>query len=454
MQKSRNMVYKHLFWQVIIRVVLISLSALALAFFIVLPIEVNLMTIFVLSILILLQVFLFIKTFIRINKDLENFFDSVYALDSSISFRGSMVSKEFGGLYDRLKRINTIIGGLKINIEEQNEYYEKITNQMPNAIISYYDDGKIALVNPAFEKLFKLEGLNKLSNIRDLKDEYPDVVKFLTDHDSPVEEVIKVKLADHPASLVVKTTTAHIRRKRIMIASLQNIEQELESREMESWQSLLRVLTHEIANSIGPISSTIETLEELLQQGDETQTNQKLKFGLSIINERSQGLLKLLGDIRSFSSFSKPEIQRLNIDELLDDVSGFVIDDLKKDGISLQVEKTGKEIGLYADKQLISHVLINLITNAHEALMGNDNPKIRISAETDNEGFVFIRVIDNGPGIDNENAHRILIPFFTTKETGSGIGLSISREIMRQHNGKLLVSSRPGYTEFSLRFAP
>ena len=307
------MVYKYLFLQVIIRVILITLSAIGLAFLIVLPVEVNLMTISVLSILILLQVFMFVRAFIRINKDLGNFFDSIYALDSSISFRGSMVSKQFSGLYERLEKVNKLIGGLKIKLEEQNEYYRKITNQMPNAIISYYDDGRIVLVNPSFEKLFGLRVGDKLFNISGLKSDYPDVFQFLKDHEQRVEQVIKVKLGQHPASLVVKTSVAHIRKERIRIASFQNIEPELESREMESWQSLMRVLTHEIANSIGPISSTIETMEEMVAGGEKSGTSQKLKTGLGIIRERSEGLMKLIGDFRSFSSFSKPEIRELTV---------------------------------------------------------------------------------------------------------------------------------------------
>ena len=449
MLKFKNMVYKRLFWNILIRTILLTINAVVLGLLLVFLDKEDYVTISLVGALLLVQVVFFVIGLNRINRDLEIFFDSVYALDSSISFKDSLVSRHFTGLYDKLMKVNSIVGGLRINLEEQNEYYKKIANQMPTSIVSFYEEGSVVLINAAAKNLF---GVRSINNISDLDTINSELVKYLMEHEETDQQLIKSRMNGEIVSLMVKLSSASIGKKKVRIASIQNIEQELGNKEIESWQSLLKVLTHEIANSIAPISSTVDTLNEIPIEGDARDHIDKMKAGLDIIGERNQGLLKLLEDIRKFSSFPSPERAVFDVGELFSSCYELFKEELSRENVELELEMPSPKLALNADKQLITHVLINLITNAKEAMQGGENKKITLRSNIDELGFIYIRIIDNGPGISEEKLDQIMVPFFTTKQSGSGIGLSLSREIMRQHGGSLLVSSEPGHTEFCLKF--
>ncbi len=445
------MVYNRLFWSVLVRVVLLTLNAVGLGLVLVFLSKEDVLTIAFVAGLLGVQVVLFVSAFNRVNRDLSLFFASVYSLDSSISFRDSLVKKQFAGLYENLMKVNAIVGGLKINLEEQNQYYKSITNHAPTPIISYYDNGKIGLINAASKELLGVEGIRNIKEIENISEE---LFVFLMNHEKSDQQVLKTKMRNEAMSLMIKMSSITIRKNRIRIASIQNIESELDHKEIESWQRLLKVLTHEIANSIGPISSTIDTLSEVLEDGFPEGNLGKMKTGLDIIGERSQGLLQLLADIRRFSSFPPPKNSEVNVVNLFETTIEFLREELAREDIEVEYEATEASQSIWADQQLITHVLINLISNAKEALLACDNKKIKLRSNSDDLGFVYLRVIDNGPGINSERIEQIFIPFYTSKDTGSGIGLSLSREIMRLHGGTIGVNSQTGHTEFIMKFNP
>jgi len=452
MLKFRNMVYRRLFWNILIRTILLTLNAVGLGLSLVYLGREDYVTIGLLGILLIIQLMFFVYALNRINRDLTTFFDSVYALDASISFKDSSVSRHFKGLYEKLIKVNSIIGSLKIKLEEQYEYFKRVVNQMPTPIITYYDKGEIGFINEAGRRMF---GLTNINNISDLGEVSAEISGLLQQDGMLGDEVIRTRLNGEHVSLLMKISRTNLRDKSVRIASIQNIESELGQKEIESWQRLLKVLTHEIANSIAPISSTIDTLNELSIENWNEGYLDKIKDGLGIIGERSEGLLQLLKDIRRFSSFPQPKMSEQNIQDMLSSSCEILREDLTKEGIEFVVEHQSEHQAVLADRQLISHVLINLITNAKEALIQdiqNTDKRIIVKSEGDEQGFIYLRVIDNGPGISEGKMDQIIIPFYSTKESGSGIGLSISREIMRQHGGALLVNSKPGWTEFTLRF--
>lgn len=449
MPKSTNMAYKRLFWNVLIRVVLITINATVLGFLFVFLSKEDLFTLIFVGGLLILQMVLFISSYNRSNRDLSSFLASVQALDASISFRDSQAKKNFAGLYENMMRVNSLIGGLKIKLEEQNQYYKSIINQAPNAIISYYNDGKIDLINAAAMALFRV---GSIRNMRELATVSSELVRFLLDPQSPGQQVIKTGIGDEKVSLMVKRTTLILRKQKIRIASIQNIESELVSKESESWQKLLKVMTHEIANSIGPISSTIDTLKEGLANNLSEIPIRKLQTGLEIIGERSEGLMQLIDDIRRFSSFPPPKFNRVQVSSLVASSLHLLQDELSREGVKVRVAGDQEDLSLEVDEQLIIHVLINLITNAKEAMHEQTEKKLDLIISSDCSPSTTIRIIDNGPGISPERLDQIFIPFYTSKQSGSGIGLSLSREIMRQHGGSLTVVSKKGRTEFVLKF--
>lgn len=242
--------------------------------------------------------------------------------------------------------------------------------------------------------------------------------------------------------------------------SLQNIQSELEEKEMEAWQNLVRVLTHEIMNSVTPISSLAGTIESDLRQHFDEDADQlsedemrDIHLSLQTISKRSEALIRFVKEFRSLTSIPKPKPAVFSARTLLDEVCMLHKSELGEKGISAQIEVYPEDLTILADKGMIEQVLINLVKNAIQSFDDQAEKTLTLRAFVSEKSRPVIMVKDNGPGIDPDALEKIFIPFFTTKKTGSGIGLSLSRQIMRQHQGTLTVKSELGKgTEFYLRF--
>jgi signal transduction histidine kinase len=245
-----------------------------------------------------------------------------------------------------------------------------------------------------------------------------------------------------------------------MLVAMQNIQFELEEEEMKSWQNLIRVLTHEIMNSITPIASLASTAFGLLKDNQECEVPETVnevmgdvREAVDTIEKRSKGLLTFIENYRKLTRIPKPDFKIVPVKDLFERVEQLIKDQIELKSIRFATQIDPESLTITADAGLIEQVLINLCKNAVEAVDGGIRPKIKLKAETDGRGNSVIKVVDNGKGISEEVAEKIFIPFFTTKQQGSGIGLSLSRQIMRQHKGTLRVSSMPNErTVFKLRF--
>jgi len=247
----------------------------------------------------------------------------------------------------------------------------------------------------------------------------------------------------------------------IKLVTLQNIKPELQQQELEAWQNLTRVLRHEIMNSITPISSLTSTLRDVLnhdmiRKDDHFELQEEaatdLQDGLSTIENRSKGLIKFIDAYREYTSLPKPKMATVRLKDLLEHVAHLMRTELKKTNIAFHVSCDSEYLTIKADVELIEQVLINLLKNAIEALAETENPTLELIGRTA-ENVIKIEVIDNGAGIIKEAIDHIFVPFYTTKRTGSGIGLSLSRQIMQMHNGTIAVESEPDVkTKFTLRF--
>jgi signal transduction histidine kinase len=252
-----------------------------------------------------------------------------------------------------------------------------------------------------------------------------------------------------------------IRGNTVKLVTLQNIQTELQKQELEAWQNLTRVLRHEIMNSITPISSLTSTLREILEQDlikkEDTyelkpEGADDLREGLTTIESRSKGLIKFIDAYREYTSVPQPKLKSIRIKDLIEKVAQLLRPEFKKTSIQFTYKSDSEYLTIQADEEMIEQVLINLIKNAIEALENVPNGKIVLTG-TVNDNVVIIEVTDNGPGIIPEAIERIFIPFFTTKKSGSGIGLALSRQIMQMHNGSLTVKSEPDVkTTFTLNF--
>ena len=230
---------------------------------------------------------------------------------------------------------------------------------------------------------------------------------------------------------------------------MQNIKNELEEREFDSWQKLIRVLTHEIMNSVGPITSSIDTINEILTEENsnrntsgvsEAVINDTLK-GINIIKERSVGLSEFVNNFRSLTLLPTPVPESIELQKLLHEIHYLFKEMLDENNITTEISVYPTNLIITADKKMLEQVIINILTNAIHALDENTNRKISISAFLSPEQKTIIQVKDNGKGIREQDMEKIFIPFYTTRKDGSGIGLSLARQIMRLHKGKIGIHS-------------
>ena len=249
-----------------------------------------------------------------------------------------------------------------------------------------------------------------------------------------------------------------------MLVSVKNIQNELEEKEMEAWQKLISVLTHEIMNSIAPISSLSTTISTILTElksktlaghddPDSLEAFEDVDMALSTISKRTEGLMHFVNTYRHLTKIPQPSYTIFGIHQLFKEIKILLSDETTEMGVNCQISIDPETLELSADERLIQQVLINLLKNAIYATQGRQNAQIWMKAYINKRGRVVIEVIDNGQGILPEVLDKVFIPFFTTKTTGSGIGLSLSKQIMRMHGGNISVTSTPEQeTKFTLTF--
>jgi two-component system, NtrC family, nitrogen regulation sensor histidine kinase NtrY len=272
-----------------------------------------------------------------------------------------------------------------------------------------------------------------------------------------------LKIGSEDVPVAVRISEIKFRERYLKLVSLQNIREELDEKELESWQQLIRILTHEIMNSVGPIISSIETISGFLSDEEslkpkpiEELSNEIIGDtirGMQIVKERSLGLREFVDNFRSLTILPQITLENIRVEEMLEEIQFLMHEQLKKNDINFNKRIFPANMEFQADRKSIMQLLINLINNSAAALIGIKNKHISITSFFGTNGEAIIQITDNGKGIDPEIREKIFIPFFTTRENGSGIGLSLAKQIMRQHGGKITVQSSPGEgTTFSLIF--
>ncbi len=345
----------------------------------------------------------------------------------------------------------------KIEKEEHFRFLQTIVDHVGIALIAFSSDGAVELINNAAKKLLKIP---RLGNIKDLQSISPRLTQKLLDLSPGGKDLVKLQQGDDLLQLSIYATGFVMRKQQLMLVAMQNIQSELEEKEMKSWQTLIRVLTHEIMNSITPIASLSSTAYGLLKNNQDCEVPKSMnevigdvREAVNTIEKRSKGLLDSIENYRKLTRIPKPDFEIVQVKDLFERVGNLMKDQLENQAIDFTMKVDPETLEITADQALIEQVLINICKNSVEAVSGISNPKIELTAGTDGLGNPVVKVIDNGKGISKEVAKKIFIPFFTTKPQGSGIGLSLSRQIMRQHKGTLSVTSKPNVeTTFVLRF--
>ncbi len=401
----------------------------------------------------LVDIFRFVS---QTNRKLTRFLESVKYSDFISGFTSdNKLGKSFKDLNLAFNEVLEAFRRARSEKEEHWQYLNSVVQQVRTGILSFDGEGEIQLINTNAKKFI---GITSMRNIRELIQLNPRLYHALNNVGPGKSELYK---ASNELYLTIQSTELRIRGSDVKLVTLQNIQPELQKQELEAWQNLTRVLRHEIMNSITPISSLTSTLREILDHDMERKNShyelreegaEDLREGLSTIENRSKGLIKFIDAYREYTSLPKPKMSMVRLADLIEKVAQLMKTELKKTTISFRCECTSEYLTIQADGEMIEQVLINLLKNAIEALAETPNPRLELIGRYD-ENSVKIEIIDNGPGIIKEALDHIFVPFYTTKRTGSGIGLSLSRQIMQMHNGSITVESEPDVrTIFTLRF--
>jgi two-component system nitrogen regulation sensor histidine kinase NtrY len=450
------MISKRLNINIIIRVTLIVALTILLGFLVFEKQSVRFSIIC--SVLIIILTVSLITFLNRTNRNIRFFFDSVKNDDSSLSFPDDIKSRSLKELHQSMNKVNRQIQNLKIENRQQEQYFKKILELLATGIITYDSEGFIHHANSAAKKLLTLDVLTHLQQIERVDTNLLRTIQNLKPYE---RNLVAVNTRQGEIQLLLKSTTFGSSDNELTILSVQDIKNELDEKEVESWMRLIRVLMHEIMNSITPITSLSESLLNVYSSGDKQispseVTDKKIATtlqGLNVIKEQGKGLMSFVESYRKLTHIPKPVMKLFRVSELFSRVK-VLTDSLEKGkntNISYSIEEPNLEI--LADEYLISLVLINLVKNAVEANENNPHCRINITARSDLNAQKEICVTDNGPGISKENLEEIFIPFFTTRTNGSGIGLSVSKQIMSAHGGTLKVRSVENKeTKFCMKF--
>lgn len=395
----------------------------------------------------------------KTNRDVNRLLRSIQYNDFSQTFSSEGRGKSFEELRQSLMKVMDDFRVTRTEKEEHYQYLQTVMQHVGVGLITFREDGSVGLINNAAKRLLRV---NRLKNVKMLAPFSRKLVGILLQMKSGDKELVEVVDNEELLQLAVYATEFKLRGERYTLASIHDIQNELEEKELEAWQKLTRVLTHEIMNSITPIASLASTAHDLLIEvtdpihGDGVDVEENItdvQGAVRTIERRSQSLLHFVNAYRSLTRIPKPDFQIFPVAELFENIFVLMQPQMKASGTQVVRTIEPESLDLTADPKLIEQVLINLVKNAMEAVKGIPDAEVQMIARIDARGRTVIQVIDNGPGIIKEAIDKIFIPFFTTKKEGSGIGLALSRQIMRQHGGGITVYSEPDTrTIFTLRF--
>jgi len=386
-----------------------------------------------------------------LNRDIKTFVLGLSQRDFTLRFKANGKGKSVDELYQVFNQVTEVFHSISAEKEVQHRYLEMLVEHLRVGIISYDSEEKIHLANEAVKMLLQKKTLTHLKAIESIDQNLAQTIRSIRTGET---RLVNVKAENELLQLSIHASEFRLEHTYYKLISLQNIRNELDRKEMEAWQKLIRVLTHEIMNSVAPITSLSGTLHNMLQQhrlrfGELEELFVSLDKGLEAIKIRSEGLRGFTDAYRKLTRIPIPNLQRHNFKDIVYRVTRLLEHDLRESRIELRLTLEDTEV--IADAELIEHVLINILQNAMDAVKERNAPFIGITTQALPGGRVVTVVQDNGTGMDDQTLDKIFIPFYTTKKHGSGIGLAISKQILQLHNAEISVKSEAGKgTEFTI----
>ncbi len=443
------MVYKKFRFQIVLRILLIIVTLLLIFSFYRNP-DYRISTI-ILGVLFVAQVIFLIRYADQTNRKLARFFSAIRNAD----FMGTFVDESLGKSFDELNReFNEVINAFKKTKTEKEEnfnYLLTVIQHVSIGVLVYTRNGKVDVYNNAVKSLLQIKHLRNIKQLSEISEELSTT---LLEVKAGEKKLIKIFVGDELLQLSIHSTEFLMHGEKFLLVSLQDIHPELEQKEVESWQMLIRVLTHEIMNSITPISSLASTVQDILAESrkkrnqlsaEESEDMENITSAIATIERRSKGLLNFVDLYRNLTRIPKPHFRYFPVADLFQRTLELMEPKFEELNIQVNTKIFPGDLKLLADPDLVDQVLINLLINAIDALHEiKGKRQISLKASVNLNNRTLIEVTDTGIGISQEAMDKIFMPFFTSKKTGSGIGLSLSRQIMQMHKGSLSVRSAPG----------
>lgn len=404
---------------------------------------------FTFGFLFVLQMFFLIDFIKNSNKRLIQFLEWIKNEGMSERFAEIESDSAHEELNYQFNEIIQTLADSKADKESEHFYFQQALGVIGTGIISINEINKIELFNTAASNLLHCEAVNTVEKLRSIQPDFTNSILKLNNNE---QKIVKLKIHNSPLSINLKCVIFKVKGKSIRLFSFQDISSELANEELEAWQKLISVLRHEIMNSVTPVKSLTSTIIRIFSDKGESKNIKELNqqnikdalAGLLAIDKRNQGMLKFIESYRNITKIPKPIFETIILTDFFEYIRILMNEEFKSNNVHAEIIIAAQTNELYADEKLLSQVMINLIQNAIESMNAQKEKKLQIKVFRNSSNQNSISVTDNGTGIDNKELEKIFVPFYTTKEKGSGIGLSLSRQIMHLHKGRINVNSRKG----------
>jgi len=445
--------FRNFEWRILLRVALLFITLSTASFVLVKQWYVYLLIAVPIIIYQVIDIFRFQR---KAHEELDEFVESVHYRDFSRYFDVKHAPIELQPLRKGFNEINTTFKVISKEKETQYQYLQKILELVDTGIISYEEEtGLVVWMNESLKRMMQLPYLKTIHSLA-RRDE--ELYKEILTLKPGISKIASVHFERSVFKVLLSATAFQTEGKIYKLIAFQNVNEALDETEAKAWQKLLSVMTHEIMNSVAPISSLADTLKHRLQQSvtslnDEGGSLDDLELGIDTIKRRSEGLLKFAETYRNLNKITTLNLKKVYVRDLFGNLHQLMQPTLEQKDIELETILKDTDLQLEIDINLVEQVLINLVVNAIEAIKDSPSPKIVLSAYVSSNYKSVIKIADNGNGMPPELIDKIFVPFFSTKKNGSGIGLSLCKQIMMLHRGNIQVQSIEGEgTAFLLQF--
>jgi nitrogen fixation/metabolism regulation signal transduction histidine kinase len=441
------MILRRYYINIVVRVILLVLTSLAFTWS--WQHLDHLFTFLLLGLLLIFQLVFLINYLNRVNRELSNILHLLSSGDVSDHLHDLSEKGQSRGFRTLLNSILASMEKVKIEREMHYQYLKNVLEFVDVGLIAFTPDGKVSMSNRCLKNML---GISQIRNIRRLNQVHPDFENNLRQINPSRPKLMVIRVRNSTYHLVLHASVFLSGQEEIRLVSVQNIRTELDEKELDSWQKLIRVLTHEIMNSVSPILSVATTVSRIFKHNIHEEASVALSDsqiqdtvrGLELIRNRSEGLLEFIKQYRKINLLPKPEFTSVRLLEMLNATLHLLNEDLKKASVETSLSVVPDKLEISMDRYMMEQVMINLINNSIHAMDGKKQGRICIHAFQDSDFGCTIQVIDNGTGIPEDIREHIFTPFFTTRENGSGIGLSLSKQIIHLHSGTIQFQSVPG----------